>query len=141
MEDWKIRQELYHRLNQVHDDDLNNKNIVITDNIVTDAVRYFKENDLGWIYPSKSYMVAICYAKWLSEEFGGNPTDYLNDEDLLFGNDPYFIPYHRDTITYNQILGYIGGWQFNETKGFVPEVKAYFNQEFMVSNMKELQDA
>jgi hypothetical protein len=132
MEDWKIRQELYHRLNTVHDDDLNNKNIEITDNVVIDAVRYFTEKDIGWIYPSKSYMVAICYAKWLSEEFGGNPINYLNDIDLLFGNDPYFIIYDEDAVTYNQILDYIGGWKFDQTKGMVPDVKKYFIEEFMI---------
>ncbi len=132
MEDWKIRQELYHRLNTVHDDDLNDKDIVITDNIVTDAVRYFKEDNLGWIYPSKSYMVAICYAKWLSEEFGGNPIDYLNDIDLLFGNDPYFMIYDEDAVTYNQILDYIGEWKFDQTKGMVPDVRKYFIEEFMI---------
>jgi hypothetical protein len=134
MEDWKIRQELYHRLNTVHGDDLNDKDIVITDNLVADAVRYFKEDDLGWIYPSKSYMVAICYARWLSEEFSGNPIDYLNDIDLLFGNDPYFLTYDEDDITYNQILSYIGGWQFDETKGYVPDVKSYFLEEFMIND-------
>jgi hypothetical protein len=132
MEDWKIRQELYHRLNTVHDDDLNDKNIEITDNIVTDAVRYFTEKDIGWIYPSKSYMVAICYAKWLSEEFSGNPIDYLNDIDLLFGNDPYFLTYDEDAVTYNQILDYIGGWMFDQTKGMVPDVRKYFIEEFMI---------
>jgi hypothetical protein len=132
MEDWKIRQEIYHRLNTVHDDDLNDKDIVITDNIVTDAVRYFTEKDIGWIYPSKSYMVAICYAKWLSEEFGGNPVDYLNDIDLLFGNDPYFVIYDEDDVTYNQILDYISGWKFDQTKGMVPDVKKYFIEEFMI---------
>jgi hypothetical protein len=132
MEDWKIRQELYHRLNTVHDDDLNDKNIEITDNIVADAVRYFTEKDIGWIYPSKSYMVAICYAKWLSEEFGGNPVDYLNDIDLLFGNDPYFLTYDEDVVTYNQILDCIGGWQFDQTIGYVIDVKKYFIEEFMI---------
>jgi len=134
MEDWKIRQELYHRLNTVHDDDLNDKNIEITDNVVTDAVRYFTEKDIGWIYPSKSYMVAICYAKWLSEEFGGNPIDYLNDIDLLFGNDPYFVTYDEDVVTYNQILSYIGGWKFNENIGYVADVKKYFVEEFMIND-------
>jgi len=132
MEDWKIRQELYHRLNTVHDDDLNDKNIEITDNVVTHAVRYFTEKDIGWIYPSKSYMVAICYAKWLSEEFGSNPIDYLNDIDLLFGNDPYFTIYDEDAVTYNQILDCIGGWKFDQTKGMVPDVKKYFIEEFMI---------
>lgn len=132
MEDWKIRQELYHRLNTVHDDDLNDKHVVITDNIVTDAVRYFTEKDIGWIYPSKSYMVAICYAKWLSEEFGGNPIDYLNDEDLLFGNDLYFVTYNKDSVTYDEILNCIGGWSFNEFIGYVCDVRQYFEKEFMI---------
>lgn len=132
MENWKIRQELYHRLNLVHDDDLNDKHIIITDNIVADAVRYFTEKDIGWIYPSKSYMVAICYAKWLSEEFGKNPIDYLNDEDLLFGNDPYFVTYNKDRVTYDQILDCIGGWSFNEFIGYVRDVRQYFEKEFMI---------
>ena len=79
-------------------------------------------------------MVAICYARWLSEEFGGNPIDYLNDIDLLFGNDPYFVTYNEDIMTYNEILDYIGGWQFNETTGFVPDVKKYFIEEFMIND-------
>ena len=132
MEDWKIRQDLYHRLNTVHDDDLNDKNIEITDNVVADAVRYFIEKDIGWIYPSKSYMVAICYARWLSEEFGGNPINYLNDIDLLFGNDPYFLTYDEDSATYDQILDCIGGWQFDQTIGYVTDVKKYFIKEFMI---------
>jgi hypothetical protein len=132
MEEWKIRQEIYHRINTDFKDDLKKFNIEITDNVVQDAVRYFKDRDIGWIYPSKSYMVGICYAKWLSNEFGGNPLDYLNDESLLYGNDPYFIPYEKDKKTYDEILNLIGGWQFTNT-GLVPDVYEYFIQEFMIN--------
>ncbi len=45
--EWKIRQEIYHRLNKEHSDDLNDKEVVITKNIVDDAVRYFFERDIG----------------------------------------------------------------------------------------------
>jgi len=34
MKDWKIKQELYHRLNVVHEDDLSKVNIEKTGNVV-----------------------------------------------------------------------------------------------------------
>lgn len=130
MQEWKIRQEIYHRLNRDHDDDLNTKDIEITDHVVENAIRYFIETDLGWIYPSKSYMVGICYAKWLSDEFGGDPLEYLNDPDLLYGNDPYFVTYNSDKDTYNKILEAIGWWDFKPF-GYVNDVRQYFQEEFL----------
>lgn len=134
MQDWKIRQEIYHRLNTTFDDDLKTKDIVITNNIVEDAVRYFFEKDIGWIYPSKSYMVAICYARWLTENFGGNYLNYLNDVDLLHGNDPYYQIYSDDEEIYNKILLEIGGWNFDQLSGMVPDVKKYFMKEFLFTD-------
>jgi hypothetical protein len=133
--EWKIRQEIYHRLNTDHSDDLNDKDVVLTDNVVDDAVRYFYERDIGWIYPSKSYMVGICYAKWLSEEFGGDPLEYLNDPELLYGNDPYFVIYDNDKKTYDKILDKIQGWNFNSTLGMCPDVKGYFIDEFQLESL------
>lgn len=130
VQEWKIRQEIYHRLNKEHDDDLNTKDIEMTEHVIENAIRYFIEDDLGWIYPSKSYMVAICYARWLSEEFGGDPYEYLNDPDLLYGNDPYFVVYDEDKSTYDTILKSINGWEF-ESKGYVNDVKQYFHKEFL----------
>jgi hypothetical protein len=133
MEEWKVRQEIYHRLHSEFDDDLNTKHIELSKDIVKDALRYFSERDIGWIYPSKSYMVAICYARWLAKEFGGRPLQYLDDESLLFGNDPYFVTYSNDPKTYNSILNNIG-WDFDETKGMVPDVRSYFIEEFMIND-------
>ncbi len=131
MQDWKVRQEVFHRLNTEHDDDLKNFEVHITETVVEDAIRYFTSRDIGWVYPAKSYMVGICYARWLSEEFGGDPLDYLDDPDLLYGNDPYFCEYSRDPETYHSILNVIG-WDFDETAGLCPDVKEYFKQEFML---------
>jgi hypothetical protein len=131
MKDWKIKQEIYHRLKTEHSDDLNTKDIQLTDNTVADAVRYFFERDIGWIYPSKSYMVGICYAKWLAEVYGGRALEYLDDAELLYGNDPYFVPYSSDPHTYVKILDRIGGWNFDELQGMVPDVREYFLEEFM----------
>ena len=130
MKDWKIKQELYHRLNVVHEDDLSKVNIQKTNNVVDDAIKYFNERDIGWIYPSKSYVVAICYAWWLSHDFKEDFADLLNDKDLLYGNDPYFKPYSEDKDTYNAIIDKV--LPINETKGMVPDIKKWYTAEFML---------
>lgn len=130
--EWKIRQEIYHKLHTEHDDDLNTKEVEITTNIVENAINYFINKNIGWIYPSKSYMVGICYARWLSEHFGGNPIEYLEDSELLYNNDPYFVEYSKDSKTYDEILNVIT-WEFDESLGMVSDVKQYFNDEFMIN--------
>jgi hypothetical protein len=128
--EWKILQEIYHRLNVNFTDDASNFDIEINDDIINNAVKYFKQRDIGYIWPAKSYMVGICYAKWLSKEFGGNPLDYLSDPELLYNNDPYFKSYDDDSDTYNKILDKIGSWDFDESAGVVPDVRQYFIKEF-----------
>ena len=135
MQEWKIRQEIYHRLTPVFDDDLNTKDVNVSEDIINNAVRYFKERDIGWIYPAKSYMVGICYARWLAREFGGRPLEYLDDPELLYKNDPYFISYSAAPSTYIQILEVVGGWEFNEDAGMVPDVHRYFLEEFQIGVM------
>lgn len=129
MKDWKIRQEIFHRLNTNHEDDLKNHQIEISDNIVEDAINYFTTTRLGWVYPAKSYVVAICYAKWLNQYFGEDFYESLNDPTLLYENDPYFVPYEHDRDTYNDILRAVS-LNFNENDGVIPDVKEYFLKEF-----------
>ena len=137
-DDWKIRQAIYHKLNPVHDDDLNTKDVEVTIDTLKYAILYFKQRDIGWIYPSKSYMVGICYARWLAEYFGGRPVEYLEDPELLYNNDPYFVQYSTDPRTYHMILTEIGGWEFDESLGMVPDVKQYFIDEFMIDDTQSL---
>lgn len=134
MNDWKIRQEIYHRLTVDYSDDAKNFNITLSDDIINNAVEYFKSSNIGWIWPAKSYMVGICYAKWLSEIYGGNPLDYLEDPELLYNNDPYYVPYSKDSQTYDEILKKINGWKFDQMEGVVPEVRNYFIKEFLLDN-------
>lgn len=129
MKEYKIRQEIYHRIHKEHDDDLSLHDIKIDSNIVDNAVKYFTSTDLGWIYPAKSYVVAICYARWLNEYFSEDFYEALNDPDLLFGNDPYYVTYEQDKDTYNEILNKIK-FDFDETQGVVPDIKEYFLKEF-----------
>lgn len=128
--EWKILQEIYHRLNTELSDDAKNFDIEFSDNIVENAIKYFKQTNIGWIWPAKSYMVGICYAKWLKDIYGGEFLEYLNDPELLYNNDPYFKTYKEDQNSYNCILKAINYLEFDEDKGVVPEVRKYFELEF-----------
>lgn len=126
--EWKIKQEIYHRLNTEHTDDLNKVDIVITQNIKEDALRHFFEYVNEWIYPAKSYAVAFCYAYWISQDYP-NEDFYLllNDPDLLHGNDPYFKTYKEDPDTYNYIMDKV---KFPiPMLGMVPDIKEYYDAE------------
>jgi hypothetical protein len=128
--EWKIRQALYHKLNGDYTDDLKKVKIEINKNIVENAVRYFYNTDMPFIYPSKSYVVAICYAYWLSKDFGEDFYELLSDKDLLYGNDPYFKTYEEDTKTYDEILKKV--MPLDENKGIVPDIKNYYMAEFFI---------
>ena len=129
MKEWKIRQEIFHRLNTDHNDDLSLHTVEIKDDIVENAIKYFTTTELGWVYPAKSYVVAICYARWLNQYFNEDFYECLNDPDLLYNNDPYYIPYEQDKDTYNKILTAVG-FDFDETAGVTPDIKTYFLKEF-----------
>lgn len=127
MQEWKIKQEIYHRLTQEHSDDLNKVDVVISENIIEDAVKHFYEKVDQWIYPAKSYFVAICYAYWISEDYGDDFYNLLNDPDLLAGNDPYFVTYDSDPETYKSIINQIS---FPIPMiGMTPDVRQYYDAE------------
>lgn len=125
---WKVKQEVYHRLNKVHDDDLNNVDIVITNNIKEDALLYFNEDVNEWIYPSKSYVVAFCYAYWLSEDYDEDMKELLKDPNLLAGNDPYYKTYDEDPEVYDFLFEKIK--LPIPAKGIIPDIREYYKDEF-----------
>ncbi len=131
MNEWRVRQEVYHRLREENPDDLNNIDIQMTENVVEEAIDYFKTKNKGWIYPAKSYMVGICYSKWLSERFGDTPLSYLDNPNLLYSNDPFFVPYSEDKETYDKILETVT-WDFDKQQGMCPDVWVYFMDEFLL---------
>jgi hypothetical protein len=128
--EWKIRQSVYHKLNSDYTDDLKKIKITLSGDIVENAIRYFYNNNMPFIYPSKSYVVAICYAYWLSKDFNEDFYELLSDKDLLYGNDPYFKTYKQDTKTYDEILKKV--MPFDENKGIVPDIKNYYMAEFFL---------
>jgi len=130
MQEWKIKQKLYHKLNKDYEDDLTDVDIEITDDIAFHAIRYFKEKDIGWIYPSKSYMVAICFAFWIMEDYDENFYSVLKDPELL-PMDPYFVPYADDRKTYDEIISVVCNNNKGKltTGGMVLDVRKYYDAE------------
>ena len=129
MQEWKARQKAFHHMNTDYSDDLNNVDIVWRpNNVVEDAIRHFEEYVDEWIYPAKSFVVAICYAKWLSEDYGEDFYELLRDKDLLAGNDPHFVTYSVDPSTYDEILSKL---DFNPNTGMVPDIRKYYEEETM----------
>ena len=131
MKEYKIRQDIFYRQHPGEfDDDLNTKNVEISDDIVDNAVRYFTSTDIGWIYPAKSYAVAILYAWWIQEEFGEDFYEVLDDPELLYNNDPYFVPYSHDKATYDSIIYDLPQ---DMTGGMIPDIRRYFEEEFLLN--------
>jgi hypothetical protein len=126
MQEWKIKQEIYHRLNNEYRDDLNNVDIVIS-NEYNNIIRHFHEKVDQWIYPAKSYFVAVCYASWIAEDYNEDLIELLRDPMLLAGNDPYFKTYDEDPETYDKILRDIE--LPLKMNGMVPDVKEYYDEE------------
>ncbi len=126
MQEWKVKQEIYHRLNHEYRDDLNKVDIVMSDDY-NDIIRHFHEKVDQWIYPAKSYFVAVCYASWISEDYNEDLIELLKDPMLLAGNDPYFKTYEEDQETYDKILRDIE--LPLKMTGMVPDVKEYYDEE------------
>jgi hypothetical protein len=128
MKEWRLKQEIYHRLNHDHTDDLNKIDIVIKEDVINEAIRHFHERIDQWIYPAKSYFVAICYASWIAKDFGEDFYELLNDSTLLAENDPFFVTYDRAKDVYDSILDSIDASNIKMT-GMVPDVKEYYDAE------------
>tara|TARA_B100000768_G_scaffold39913_1_gene38768 strand:- start:49033 stop:49437 length:405 start_codon:yes stop_codon:yes gene_type:complete len=131
MKEWQVKQEVYHRLNKDHTDDLNKVEIVFDDNqevIIKNAILHFNEKVDEWLYPAKSYVVAICYAYWISRDFDEDFYDLLNDPMLLAENDPYFKTYENSKEIYDRILNNID-WPLMVIHGMVRDIKGYYDVE------------
>ena len=132
MQEWKARSKAYHLMNKEYTDDLNKVEIKMTDDVVGEAVRHFNEIVDEWIYPAKSYFVAICYANWITEDFTESFYEVLDDPDLL-PHDPYFKRYSEDMETYDDIL-WMCNWKTNK-QGMVPDVRKYYEEEMLVGQL------
>lgn len=135
--DWKQRQKLFHSTFTTDDKLYELEHFVdnapqnISNNVINLLYNYPKVT----IYPYKSYFVAVIYAYNLCHHFGSTVLSYLNDPELLFGNDRYFMPYDESIEIYDPILQHITQHGYNpvtEKRGLTPTVRRYFNKEFFI---------
>lgn len=131
MLDWKTRQQLFNSTAEEFTDDLNKVTVRIEKNVSKWAVKHFNERVDEWVYPAKSYFVAVCYAYWISIDFKEDFYDCLNDPQLLAGNDPYFKPYEEAKEIYNTILEQVELPDPSSQMGMVPDVRSYYEEEMM----------
>jgi len=129
MKEWKLKQEVYHRLNTTHKDTLLDKEISLIweeKDIVDWAIRHWNEKVDRFVYPAKSYCVAICYAKWIERDCGDNFYELLNDPLLLYNNDDYFETYKGKEHIYDPI---IKAFPKDEQLGMIPDIRGYYEKE------------
>lgn len=134
MKKWKQIQRYYNATKSIEemDDNLSNFDIVIVDrkDLVENILMHFSILPDKFYYPSKAYVVAIVYARLISENFNEEFYDVLNDEELLNNNDKYYVPYNKDKEVYDSVLSKIGLY-FDMDKATQSAIKKYFNKEFM----------
>lgn len=133
LSDWKIRQEMYHRMNSDYGDDLTKVDIIYRDSdIISDVIDYIElpPEEVGWVYPAKSYIVGICYAHWISQDFNEDFYELLNDEMLLYNNDPYFVTYSSGREIYDKILEKYT--QSLPETGVIGHIRGYYEKELMI---------
>lgn len=135
--DWKERQHIYHHCFK-HNDLLQMMDVRFDEkptDIVERVCSLFYDGGTTTIYPYKSYFVAVVYASCLVEWFGGTITSYLNRQDLLYNNDPCFVPYSENPIIYNGILEHLrfNGYDvLREERGLTLIVRNYCKREFLM---------
>lgn len=141
---YKDYQRLYNELMVNHPDDMSKMVIRHDDEIVENALHYFKEATFPLIYPAKSYAVAVIYATVLNDIYGVDKREILDDPDLFLGQDPYFVPYSQDQMTYEEImrrLDEIPDWL---SSGWAPQTISYClaecTEEGLNRLMKEIED-
>ena len=109
MKEWHIRHKIFHNIFQNQDigDDLSKETIIeewSKDCIIKRALEYPITQTSELYYPGKSYAVAITFAFLIEKYFNSPFLENLDDEKLLFENDPYFVRYSEDQETYNTII-------------------------------------
>jgi len=138
IEEWKARQRMYHhQMDENFDDFIADKPCYVRENqdewdLCGDIVDYFYVPSTILIYPAKSYAVALIYAQMLTEYFDVEFYTVLNDPDLLYGNDKYFVPYRERKEVYDTVLTHIRLDFVNPTPQVLTTID-YFNKEFFIT--------
>jgi hypothetical protein len=101
----------------------------MSDDKVTAALNYVREKTDVGTYPGKSYIVAIIYATMINRVYGDDFFKLLDDPDLLYGQDDFFVPYSKDKETYDSILEQLKSIPNWIEGGWAPKTVEYFYLE------------
>lgn len=127
--EWKHWQRLYNSVVTDHSDAADKHKRVMKEELVDNALFYIREQADYGIYPAKSYMVAIIYATMLEKVYNEDFYEVLGDENLLWGQDEFFVPYHDDPETYDAILKRLEEYPNWLEMGWAPKTVEYFMLE------------
>ncbi|BCM95121.1 hypothetical protein [Burkholderia phage FLC6] len=129
MQEWKMWREVYNNLVTDHTDARHKHAFVVSDTVVDDAIEYITNRSELGRYPGKSRIVAIIYAFCVSETYGEDFLQVLDDPELFHSPDEFFVPYSQDKDSYDAILARlkdIPGWIEG---GWAPKTVEYFHLE------------
>jgi hypothetical protein len=136
--EWKIYQQVYNRLVSEHSDDFAKVEYIEAEELVENALHYFREATFPLIYPAKSYAAAIVYATLIEQTYGYPLRESLNDDDLFLGQDAYFVPYRKNPDAYEAILKRLETFPDWLTSGWAPRTAEYFRLECTEDGINEV---
>jgi hypothetical protein len=127
--EWKMWQQVYNSLVTDHSDDRKYHKLEYSSEKVENAFFYLNEKADYGIYPAKSRIIAIIYATMLEKVYGEDFYEVLNDPDLLYGQDDFFVPYLEDMDTYDAIIERLKTMPDWLEMGWAPKTVEYFYLE------------
>lgn len=144
--EWKHRRETYYAMHGLEFDDredLNTEDIKVIErwapeDIVSDALNYAIIHTDEMYYPGKAYMIAVQYASWIQDHFGGDLYELLDDPDLL-PDDKYFVRYSESKSIYDQIIDFCTTYgqdvDIPTELPYLQKTYEYFLKEFMLDEI------
>lgn len=141
MKEWKQWQRIYNSMVVDHSDAAHKHKRRMDPEIVENALFYLKEKADYGIYPAKSYIVAIIYATMISRHYGEDFYEVLDDPDLLYGQDEFFVPYSKDKENYDKIIARLDEMPNWLEGGWAPMTVGYFFLECTEEGMNKINEA
>ena len=95
------------------------------DNWLTDA-------DINTIF-SKDFEFVTGRVRRQDGSLQVDPIRQCQTHRIEYGNDPYFVPYSRDKETYIKVIAALPS---NMDQGMIPDIRNYFEREFMLCSQE-----
>lgn len=137
MKDYKVAQEYYHRMTPPDEiGDFNCGFFMVADHAIAETTIEYLTKEYPHAdllpQPTKTYAVALIYAKLLEKHFSEDFYEVLSDPDLLYGNAKWFVPYSPETArTYDRIIKAVPEIirpEISQTQATI----TYFEKEFLL---------